>query len=154
MPLFTTLANAVKRTGDALDIKMSTVEGGDAPTIRLVITANLGGVPKEASAKEAAMRAALSSPLVIQGTPEECEAALEQHITTYSQHLDQTQASISRMQRELAKAEKVKDTASGKKKASAGNETAAPASTADAEGQGAAAPAPATEAAVEDINDF
>lgn len=77
MSLFQTLAALSNRLGDRIHMEMTTIEDGQ---YRVMVTPDLGATPANAGAEETELRAALSAPLTITGTPQEIDALLTEHV--------------------------------------------------------------------------
>ncbi|CAM3781713.1 hypothetical protein VRRI112168_00135 [Vreelandella rituensis] len=126
MSLFALLSQVMSRHGDKLSVNISTTKEGADPELRLIISANLGPTSKDATEQEAQRRASLAMPLVIQGTAADCEYELKAHINKYARHVDETAASILRMQQAKSAADNAKPApkpkASPKQKASQDDE--------------------------------
>lgn len=108
MALLTTISRVIQQQGDKLNVAIETLEGGNTPHLRLVITPRLNPIGGNASEQEIAFRSALRQPLIVTGTAEECEAQLERHIGNYQRHLDDTTESLQRMEASRTKAENSK----------------------------------------------
>ena len=77
MSLFQTLSALSNRLGDRIHMEMTTIENGQ---FRVMVTPDLGVTPANAGAEETDLRAALSAPLTITGTPQEIDALLTEHV--------------------------------------------------------------------------
>lgn len=115
MSLLTTISQIARQKGDKLSIAIETQGGGESPKLRLVITPRLGPAEASLSAQEVAYRSAMRLPLIVTGTAEECEEKLVQHITQYSQHIDEAGDALRRMAEARTKAEHTSAKADSKK---------------------------------------
>lgn len=77
MSFFKRISTLIATKGNRLHIEIVGIEDGQ---IRVRVTPDLGAVPENASTEEAELRALLSIPLTLVGTPEEVDQLLEQHI--------------------------------------------------------------------------
>lgn len=73
------------------------IEGLGEGRIKVLLSANLGQTPEKATDAEAALRAALSKPLVVAGTPAEVEAALLDRVTHHVQVVNEGSAMLEQI---------------------------------------------------------
>lgn len=86
MSFFSAIANAVATEGKRIFVEA--VGAGDGK-IRLILTADVGQVPNDATPEMAKVYALMARPLVVVGTPAEVEAALAGKLGQMRERLDE-----------------------------------------------------------------
>lgn len=139
MSFFSAIANAVAGAEPGKRLFIEAVGAGDG-NIRLILTADVGQVPNDATPEMAKVYALMARPLVVVGTPAEVEAALAGKLGQMRERLDEGNEVLDAL-RQLK--EQAKSSA-----AKAHSKAQAPADAdADAEEQTEATPAPESPAA-------
>ena len=109
------LAKALTQQGSRLHFEMCNAGEG---SIRVRVTPDLGPAPSDASDEEIQLRAAITSPLSITGSPAEVEASLANHLGQQREIVAEGVASISALRERLnaatAKAQQAKPSAGNK----------------------------------------
>lgn len=77
MSLFARIAQLTAEKDDRLHVEIVGLKGGE---IRVRMSPDFGPTPSNASNEEAELRALLSTPITITGTPSEVDAALSEHM--------------------------------------------------------------------------
>ncbi|HHG4594546.1 PRTRC system protein E [Pseudomonas aeruginosa] len=78
---FTAVSQAVAMSKQRINVD---IEGLGDGRIKVLLSANLGPTPENASASEVQLRAALAKPLLVSGTPEEVEEALHERVKAHA----------------------------------------------------------------------
>jgi PRTRC genetic system protein E len=88
MSFFSAVANAVAGAEPGKRLFIEAVGAGDGK-IRLILTADVGQVPNDATPEVAQVYALMARPLVVVGTPAEVEAALAGKLGQMRERLDE-----------------------------------------------------------------
>ncbi|WP_349618142.1 hypothetical protein [Azotobacter salinestris] len=88
MSFFSAIANAVAGAEPGKRLFIEAVGAGDG-NIRLILTADVGQVPNDATPEVAKVYALMARPLVVVGTPEAVEAALAGKLGQMRERLDE-----------------------------------------------------------------
>lgn len=135
MSFFSAVANAVAGAEPGKRLFIEAVGTGDGK-IRLILTADVGQVPNDATPEMAQVYALMARPLVVVGTPAEMEAALAGKLGQMRERLDEGNEVLDALRQ-------LKEQA----KSSAAKAASTPPKPADAEEQTEATPAPESPAA-------
>ncbi|HHH9441213.1 TPA: PRTRC system protein E [Pseudomonas aeruginosa] len=79
---FTAVSKALTDSNKRISIDLSGLDGG---RVKVIVSANIGITPENATDAEKKLRAAIAKPLVLSGTPEEVEAALYARVSAHTE---------------------------------------------------------------------
>ncbi|TKD30756.1 PRTRC system protein E [Azotobacter chroococcum] len=124
MSFFSAIANAVATEGKRIFVEA--VGAGDGK-IRLILTADVGQVPNDATPEMAKVYALMARPLVVVGTPAEVETALAGKLGQMRERLDEGNEVLDalRQLKEQAKSSAAKAASTPPKPAEADEQTKA-----------------------------
>lgn len=91
---FETLASAINGEGKSLDVKVVGLAGGQ---LKVIVSADIGPIPKNAPEAEQLLYGAIATPLVIRGTGAEIDQAFAQRLSAHRAAIDPAEAALARI---------------------------------------------------------